>query len=170
MYSIHFFVDRHRVRIRAADTDQHDWPYEEAKRVRTCTSEDADGNKIKRIVVSAGEWSPSQLTYRPFLDAVQHAAQQAALLEDRGHCVFRKRHECTASEWADLMHWPWPGRKPGPRLLKAVRLVMVEGFQRPAAARAANLSEKHGTRTVQRSVAAMRRRLAEMRAMSAHAA
>lgn len=172
MYPIHFFVDARGVRVRANDTDQADWALNEANRVRTCTTTDDAGEKIRRIVVSAGLWNSSQLAYRPFLQACSEAAEEAAKLEQRGHCVFRKRNTCTAAEFAALAKWPAPGKRPRAKLLRAIELVFTQGYHVAAAARVMALSktQKNGERELQRALKGWRSRLAEMRAMSAHAA
>ena len=177
-YPVTYFVDRFGTLIPASGTDQANWNTDEAKRVRTVTSEDQG----RRICVTIGPWYTSQKSCRPFLEAVAWAAAEAAKIEAAGHWIRRARPDCDGREFADLMHWPAPGPKPGPgsNLVSALRLVMVDGWSIATAAKEAGMSQAgrdrghktttNGTRQLQRALKAWRARLAEMRRMSAMAA
>lgn len=186
-YPIHVFVAPDGTWYPASETDQAHVSLERAKRVRTRTIRrpgcvertdgdliDIDGPAHTTILVSAGLWSPSQLGYGPFHDAVVAAAAEAYRITQRGgftycdHQPWMSRPECAAVQKNTRVR--------SPTMRRALWLHAVKGYSIAAAVRIAlsdrpepRPSEGNQIRQLQRLIKSARRALEILRATAAHA-
>jgi hypothetical protein len=126
MYPITIFVKSDGKRIAASKTDQHHWSFEKFKHVRTHNG---------KLCVSAGMWDISQLRWLPFRDACEEARLECEKMERRGHTVMTPRAKiCDNEKFAEYLT-SGKHRPKSEKSLKALKLVVVEGFDFTNAAR-----------------------------------
>lgn len=152
-YPVTIYVTSTGTLVPASKTDQAHWSHEKFKRVRTASG---------KLCVSAGLWDISQLRFKPFQEACVEARQEAEDMERRGHKIQTPRTPLISLD-AFREYIRDNNHGMSDKSQRALRLVVVEGWDFTGAARAAgfNKPEVNGRIHVKRLYRALKRQFDE---------